>query len=184
ARRYSRDFHGIGAAYLAHDELSYPIAAVQGDGGARKIDQNHLQLTAVVGVDRPRRIEAGDPLLQSKAGARADLRFESRRQLEGPAGRNRATLERLENQVPFDVRAQVHPSGDGAVVARNRQRIRRPASPLQLDGQRLQGPAHLPRTRCGTNASRSGITIWRAQPAAEIPAPPAPARARFPARAK
>ena len=51
------------------------------NGSLAEIDQEHLHLAAVVGVDRAGRVEHGDAVPEGEAGARPHLRLEAIRQL-------------------------------------------------------------------------------------------------------
>ena len=51
-----------------------------------KIDQDYFYLTPVVGINGPRRVEAGNSVLEGKAGPRPHLRFIALRDLEDEAG--------------------------------------------------------------------------------------------------
>ena len=52
------------------------------------IDQKHLDLAAIVGVDRARRVEDGDAMLAGEAGARPHLALIAVRERDGDAGRD------------------------------------------------------------------------------------------------
>src|SRR3546814_3870395 len=66
-------FSHLGKTRLLHgrrDELRDPLTAPHFERLATQIGQDHLHLAAIIGVDRARRVEASDAMLQRKAGAR------------------------------------------------------------------------------------------------------------------
>jgi thymidylate synthase ThyX len=73
-----------------------------------QIEQNHFDLAPVSRIDGGRRVRHGDGMLQREAAARADLRFVTRRQLNGQAGGDSQWNSRLERHAVY--RAQVHAS--------------------------------------------------------------------------
>ena len=52
-----------------------PLAAGDMEGLVAMIDEDDFDFPAIVAVDRPRRIEAGNAMLDSEAGARPNLDF-------------------------------------------------------------------------------------------------------------
>ena len=68
------------------DELRDAVAARDAERLAAVIDQDDFDLAAIVGVDRARRVQDGDAVLQREAGARAHLAFEASRDRERDAG--------------------------------------------------------------------------------------------------
>ena len=60
-----------------------------GNGASPEIDQDDLDLAAIVGIDRAGRIEHGDAVPQREPGARPDLAFGAGRQRDRDAGRDR-----------------------------------------------------------------------------------------------
>jgi hypothetical protein len=57
-----------------------------------QIDHDHLDLAAIVRIDRSRRIYQRQPVLQSAAAPRPHLTLESRRDLDRDSARNRGSL--------------------------------------------------------------------------------------------
>ena len=57
------------------------------NGCAAEIDEQHLDLAAIVAVDRARRIEHGDAVLRGEPRARTHLRLEAVGQCHREAGR-------------------------------------------------------------------------------------------------
>src|SRR3546814_13556651 len=75
-------FSHLGKTRLLHgrrDELRDPLTAPHFERLATQIGQDHLHLAAIIGVDRARRVEASDAMLQRKAGARPDLHLKANR---------------------------------------------------------------------------------------------------------
>src|SRR5690606_11216622 len=64
-----------------HDHLRDPLAMGDDDGLRPEIDEENAQGTAIVAVDRAGRVRERDPVPQRKAGPRADLHFETLRDL-------------------------------------------------------------------------------------------------------
>src|SRR5262245_51722226 len=58
-----------------HDQLRDAIAARDAERLGTVIDQDHLHLAAIVGVDCAGRVQYGDTVLEREARARADLAF-------------------------------------------------------------------------------------------------------------
>jgi len=70
------DYLKLRLNYLGKDHLGDPHAARYGESLFRVIDQNDLDLTAIVGVDRPGGIEKRDPMFDRKAAPGTDLGLE------------------------------------------------------------------------------------------------------------
>ena len=69
-----------------YDHLGYALAGIDGERLRREIDQNDLDLPAVVRVYRARGIDQGDSVLDGQAAAGTYLRLESGRQLDVQTG--------------------------------------------------------------------------------------------------
>ncbi|PAV74071.1 hypothetical protein WR25_14230 [Diploscapter pachys] len=80
-----------------HD-LSDPVAACDRERRVAQIDQDHLPLAAIIAVDRPRRVEAGDAVFQGKPRARTHLDLEAIGNGEGEAGCDRRPRARRQGQ--------------------------------------------------------------------------------------
>src|SRR3569623_2910452 len=63
-----------------------------------EIDQQNLDLAAIIGVDRAGRVEHGETVLDRQARARAHLSLAIRRQRDGDAGRHQRPRARRERQ--------------------------------------------------------------------------------------
>src|SRR5690606_8898910 len=73
--------------HLLHEQLREAIAAMDRERLTSQVDQDDLQLTAVVGVNRRGGIGEGDAMLEGEAGARARLQFVALRDGDREAGR-------------------------------------------------------------------------------------------------
>lgn len=71
-----------------HHKLCNPRTPCHGKVTITKIDKQYLYLSAIIGIDGPRRIENGDAVLVGKSGARAHLSLKSRRKADGKSARN------------------------------------------------------------------------------------------------
>src|SRR5271157_1725999 len=89
-----------------HDHLRNPVARVYGVRLAPQVQQDHAHFAPVARVDGARRIRHGDRVPQRQPAPRPHLRLESRRHLDGEAGRNQTRHAR--RQRGFLHRAQVH----------------------------------------------------------------------------
>ena len=69
------DYLELRLNYLGKDHLGDPHAARHGESFFRVIDQNDLNLAAIVGVDCPGGIEERDPVFDRKAAPGTDLGF-------------------------------------------------------------------------------------------------------------
>ena len=74
--------------YELKDHLRDALIPFDGERLLSQVDEQHLDLPAVVGIDRARSIESGDPMLQRLAAARPDLRFKLSGHSDGDAGGN------------------------------------------------------------------------------------------------
>ncbi len=104
-------------------QLGDPIAAVDDEGLGPEVDQDHLHLAPIVGVDRARSIEAGDAVAERQAGTRPHLALEAGRDGHGEAGRHGVAVAGMQGQrlVLRHRGAQIHAGGVGALVGRQRQ---------------------------------------------------------------
>jgi hypothetical protein len=73
------------------------------------VDQDGLDLAAIVAVDRAGRIQAGDAVVQRQARTRPHLRFHAQRQFDGDAGGNRQPRAGLQFDIRIDGGQQVEP---------------------------------------------------------------------------
>src|SRR5436305_1958282 len=67
------DFLERRVLHRCRHELGNPVSARDREGRVAEIGEDHLHLAAIVAVDRARRVEAGDAVLEREARARADL---------------------------------------------------------------------------------------------------------------
>ena len=109
------------------DELCNAHAPRDRERLAPEIDQEHLHLAAVVGVDRAGRVEHGDAVAGGEAGARPHLRLEAIRQLDDEPGRHEGAPAWLqdEGRIVRNRRQEIETGGAGGLVARQRQIVRR-----------------------------------------------------------
>src|SRR6185437_8979445 len=114
-------------------QLGDAVAAADGEILLAQVDQDHLHLPAIVGVDGAGRVQAGDAGAQSKARAGPHLRFEAGGQGHGEAGGHRVTAAGPEDHrlVLRHGGAQVHARGVRGLVGRQRQplAVRQPHDP-------------------------------------------------------
>lgn len=79
-------FFDVAKADFLHQQLCDPLAARQFNGLLRiQVDQAYLDLPAVVGINRPRGVDDGKPLLQSQAAARVHQPHRSHGQSDSDA---------------------------------------------------------------------------------------------------
>jgi hypothetical protein len=83
-----------------------------------EVDQNYLNLAAIVSVDGARRIDQGETFFERPAAARPHLAFEAWRYFEGDSGRHGGTCERGQHKWLIDGGEQIQPGGVLAVIAR------------------------------------------------------------------
>src|ERR1044072_747644 len=87
------------------------------------IDQQHLDLAAIICVHGTGRIEHRDAVIARKTGARTHLRFGAGRQRDGDAGGHGGILPRRNHQrhVGGHGGEQIEPRGTGALIGGQRQ---------------------------------------------------------------
>src|SRR5579885_1693667 len=100
------------------DQLRHALAAHERHRRRAEVDQDHLDLAAVVGIDRAGAVEHGEAVLQGEPRARPDLRLVALGKSQRDAGRHRRALARIERQRLVERRYQIHAGGAGAGVAR------------------------------------------------------------------
>ena len=108
-----------------HDHLCDPLAVGDDDGLRPEVDEEHAQGSAIVAVDCPGRVRERDPVPQRKAGARADLHFETLRDLDAEPRRHHSPLHGRQHETRRavalgKVRTDVRPGGTGRRVGRQR----------------------------------------------------------------
>src|SRR3974377_1452972 len=111
-----------------HHELGDAIAAADGEWFRPEIDEQHLDLAAIVRVNGAGAIQERGAGFQRQAGARAKLRFEPWWQFEREAGGNeRAGAWRKLDSCAFgETSDHIEPGGMLGVISRKRQ-------PLAMD---------------------------------------------------
>ena len=120
-----------GLLHLLDDQLGDPVAAGQVDRLPRvEVDQQHLDLAAVAGVDGPGRVDDRHPEPGGEPGARVHQGDVPVRQRDRDAGRHQRPLPRLE--VHVDGRHQVGAGVTGVGVRRERD-VRVGAGDQDLD---------------------------------------------------
>ena len=85
------------------------------------IDEQHLHLAAIVGVDGAGRIEHGYAVLDGEAGARTHLSLVTGWQGDGEAGRHKSARARRDRQRRIDGGAQVEAGRVGGLRRGQRQ---------------------------------------------------------------
>src|SRR5262249_10810080 len=88
--------HQLYLGHRLHHELSDALAPREVDGLAAVVDQEHLELAAIAGVDEARCVEHGDALLHGEARARQHEPGVARRDGDGEPRRHETSLARLE----------------------------------------------------------------------------------------
>ena len=78
------------------DYLGDPHAALQAESFFPSIEENDLDLAAIIAVDRSRRIEHGHAMFRGQSRTRANLRLVASRQFDAKAGRNQKAVARLQ----------------------------------------------------------------------------------------
>ena len=90
-------------------------------GSCPRLDRNHADLAAVIGIDSARAVEHRDPVLQRQARARSHLRFITGRQGKGDSGRDqrrvRPAVASPARRPPRPDRARRFPPSRSRVVA-------------------------------------------------------------------
>jgi hypothetical protein len=74
------DFDPIGPDHGRDDQLGDPIAPLDLEIRFTRVEQDHLDLASIVGVDRPRRIRDEYAMSERETTARSDLGLEFRGQ--------------------------------------------------------------------------------------------------------
>src|SRR6185369_15621271 len=72
--------------HRGHQHLRDAFAAGNAESFLAQVDQEHLDLSAIVRVDGAGRVQAGDAVLGGQAGAGTDLRLEAGGQGDAQAG--------------------------------------------------------------------------------------------------
>ena len=118
-----RDFRDLADDDLCHrrnHHLGDAHTALYCEIVLTEIGQNDLHLAPVVAVDRAGRIQAGDAVLDRKAGARANLGFEAFGDFEDETGGHEGSLARLQGKrfVGGNCSANIHSGGTARLIGR------------------------------------------------------------------
>ena len=111
-------------------QLRDPLAAADLERLAAEVGEDHLHLAAIIVVDRSRRVEAGDAVLERKARARTHLDFIALGNGDREAGRDRVALAGSKRHVLGG--DDIEPGGAVGRVGWRRQTFA-VRQPLQLD---------------------------------------------------
>ena len=114
-------------------ELRDAVAATDADGGTAEVDEQHLDLAPVVGVDRPGRVEERQAVAVRETAARPDLPLVPGRDGHREPRRHEAPLAGAQHDVGGDVGREVHAGRSGRHVARQRKRVRSPPHAAHTD---------------------------------------------------
>lgn len=119
------DLEGLCGGDRQHDQLRNAVPPVDVDGlGWIVVDEDHPDLAPVAGIDRPGRVDQGQPMAKGKAAARMDECHEAGGQGDCDAGRHEHSHPRCECRV--DSRSQIHARIPGVLVCRERQPVIEP----------------------------------------------------------
>ena len=100
-------FDQFGLFVAGDHHLGDLVAARDPERLVAVIDQDRLDLAAIVAVDGARRIEAGDAVIERQARARPHLRLDAQRQFDGDAAGHRHALAGQQ----FDLAHPPRPAG-------------------------------------------------------------------------
>lgn len=115
------------------DELGNPRAARDRHRRGPQVDDQHVDLVAVVGVDGAGCVEQAESAAQGEPAARTELGFVACGDGQREAGRNQGATQGFEHDVGRDVGRDVHPGRAGRHVARQRKRRVASAQPRNRD---------------------------------------------------
>jgi hypothetical protein len=161
-RRELDDLEPAGAGDRRDDQLRDAVAPPDVEVLAAEIDHQHLDLAAVVGVDRARAVRQRHAVAQGEAAARADLAFEAGRDLDGQAGRDQGAGAGAQAERLGHVGQQVHASGTLGLVGGQRQGVGGGANPLDRDRDGGGAARHARLRRRGSTRRRGGRRTRRA----------------------
>ena len=143
-RREILDFLPIHPHDPLHDHLSDPLAGLNNNRGLTQVNDDDLNLAAVVRIDGSGTIEQGHSLPERETAARPDLRFETDRKRDRDARGYERALQRRNLDITIKIRADIHACGPFGHISRQ-QRLRRAwAQALDLNANFFHhGPAAL-----------------------------------------
>src|SRR5512135_2446591 len=90
------------------DDLRDPVPAPYGERFLPEVREDHANLAAIVGVDRPRRVEARHAVADRQAAARPHLSLDPRRHRQGDPRGDHRPPHRRDDDLSVDVGFQVH----------------------------------------------------------------------------
>jgi len=85
-------FGELGAQHRCRHQLGNAVAAADRERFSAEVDEDDLHFAAIVAVDGPWRVEAGDAMLDGEARARPYLNLIAVRNFDCEAGRNGVPL--------------------------------------------------------------------------------------------
>ena len=134
-------FDQLGVRDAGDDQLGDPHAAADDKRLAAEIDQDDLDLSAIIGVDGSRSVKDGNAVADGKARTRPDWPFAARRQRDGNAGRDHRARRPARSRPACSAGTaamQIETRGKRALIGRQRQvgAVRQPHD-AQLDGSLL-----------------------------------------------
>lgn len=127
------------------------------------IDDNYANLTAIIRVDRARRVEDSDAMLQRQPRARPNLRFVTARQLQRQPGRHkraRAGIER-DLHISRDRGDKIEPGGAVALIGGQGEPLRMRQQPRRhIERHGLAFPCRASAAKCATSCrATSSLSI-------------------------
>ena len=91
-----------------HDHLRNPLSGFHLEGLLRQVDQNDPNFTPVIGIDRPGRVQHGNPMFGSQPAPRTDLHLITCRQLHIESRRDHGPAERRDHHTLRQVGFHIH----------------------------------------------------------------------------
>ena len=114
------DLNDLGLFVAGDNHLADTLTRLDGLRFATEVDENDAYLAAVVGIDRSRGIEHGQPALERHAATRTDLRLVTGRQFDEQTCRDEPALEGLERHRLGEMTTDIHSGSQRTLVARQR----------------------------------------------------------------
>jgi hypothetical protein len=108
----------FGAADLIDDQLGDPVSIPDDEGLIPQVDHDATDLTTVVGIDGPRSIEQGYPILQGEPAAGSHLGLISLREGNGNARGDKTPFPGGQRDLLLQRGEEVHPRGMGCHIPR------------------------------------------------------------------
>src|SRR4051812_28056116 len=101
-----------------YDHLCDPVAMLHSEWLRPEIDQQYLDLSAIIGINSTRRVKHRNPMLVSQAAPGPDLRLIICRKFNIQAGRNQDPLQGVDYHWLIDNSAQVSTCRHFSLVCR------------------------------------------------------------------